>query len=41
MEVRKSAEKDTGVLIEGMDIIRRAVIAEGCYPSRLVRCEET
>ena len=39
MEVRKSAEKDAGALLEGLEVIRRAVIAEGCYPYRLVRVD--
>ena len=39
MEVRKSAEKDTDALLEGLEATRRAVIAEGCYPSRLVRVD--
>ncbi|CAM9668895.1 unnamed protein product, partial [Laminaria digitata] len=37
MEVRKSAEKDAAALLVGLEAMRRAVIAEGCYPSRLVR----
>lgn len=36
-EVRKTAEKDEGILDDVMNAVRRAVIAEGCYPSRLVR----
>lgn len=39
MEVRKSAEKDEGALLEGLEAMRRAVIAEGCYPYRLVRVD--
>ena len=37
MEVRKSAGQDASFLSEGIEAVRRAVIAEGCYPSRLVR----
>lgn len=39
MEVRKSAEKDAEGLLEGLEAMRRAVIAEGCYPYRLVRVD--
>lgn len=39
MEVRKSAETDAEGLLEGLEAMRRAVIAEGCYPSRLVRVD--
>lgn len=37
VEVRKAAEKDATALMEALEAMRRAVIAEGCYPSRLVR----
>lgn len=40
MEVRKSVEQDAGVLSEGMEAVRRAVVAESCFPSRLV-CGES
>lgn len=36
VEVRKEAAKDSAVLSEGLETIRRAIVAEGCYPSRLV-----
>lgn len=36
LEVRKSAEGDPGALYEELETVRRAVISEGCYPSRLV-----
>lgn len=35
--MRKTAEENPAELQEEMEVIRRAVIAEGCYPARLVR----
>ncbi|CAM9641834.1 unnamed protein product, partial [Scytosiphon promiscuus] len=40
LEVRKSAEGDAGALYEELEAVRRAVISEGCYPSRLVAIKE-
>ncbi|CAN0373945.1 unnamed protein product, partial [Hapterophycus canaliculatus] len=40
LEVRKSTEGDVGALYEELEAVRRAVISEGCYPSRLVAIKE-
>ncbi|CAN0052205.1 unnamed protein product, partial [Ectocarpus fasciculatus] len=40
LEVRKSAEGDPDGLCEGLEAVRRAIAAEGCYPSRVVAIKE-